>query len=776
MSKKKRHKAKPKRIPAGKVRSIEVAKDKSYGRREIARDILKGVLFIAIAFAIKLAIEHREIGKQMQRMSYNLLQMQLSSAPPPITIVDISDLPSYDFRKKVSATPREPLKELLTVIAEQRPKAIGIDIDFSPIEDGYVHPDDQEFFEFCLELQKKTGAAVFLGIHRTIAKAPDQWLGDKKYESLAANILIPKDNKRMLSLMEVHDESPSLSAPEQSKPSRSMSELLAGAYGVGDIPATGNWLHSVLTSLGFIERFFHTDVNGQLSVQDFPIDYGALGLIEVVRGTIAVDEGTADITVSKDLIRDKSLAGRIVLIGDAALGKATDTFVVPNSDEPYPGVFVHASGVYTLIKAPLYDLTHGGHVALDILLSGLILLGVVLIKSRYKEAETREVAAEKWQGRLILLIVFTSIIVGVVFVRMTRILWDDFFLALMLLVFHPSIEHQGVTLWTWIRRRILPSKAMPFHKKRATSLKTSCLLLISTAILILLCSPGVLSQQPPAAAIIEKISGAVILDHNGKQITLNPKTDIARRLFAGDRLYCKKGAKLTLRTGKKPTELDGNSNWFTISAPRSSRSETAIQTALAAYGRVGGRNRRTHGKSILFSPADDSVVVPELFTVRWVPTRKNCVAAIEMQGPDGEILWEAKNLDGASGKQDAEAARQALRTYRKGNQTGSVRLKLTDSCGTASHSDFTVLSAEDENSLHEELRVWDSEHETLIKHLGRASVFSQYQMYSHVADEYEQALALAPTSRDLLLRTIEAQRLIGNMKRAKELERRLKNN
>jgi hypothetical protein len=99
-------------------------------------------------------------------------------------------------------------------------------------------------------------------------------------------------------------------------------------------------------------------------------------------------------------------------------------------------------------------------------------------------------------------------------------------------------------------------------------------------------------------------------------------------------------------------------------------------------------------------------------------------------------------------------------------------LKLNDSCGNSDQSDFTVLSVAEENDLKQDLKTWDSDSESLMNHIGRASVFNQYRMFSHVAEEYEQALVMAPRSRDLLLRTIEAQRLIGNLVRVKELQRR----
>jgi hypothetical protein len=46
-------------------------------------------------------------------------------------------------------------------------------------------------------------------------------------------------------------------------------------------------------------------------------------------------------------------------------------------------------------------------------------------------------------------------------------------------------------------------------------------------------------------------------------------------------------------------------------------------------------------------------------------------------------------------------------------------------------------------------------------------------MLAEVANEYEGALTLAPRSRDLLLRTIEAHNRTGNLARVRALKKRL---
>ena len=461
MTKKKRHKAKSGKRPAAHDGpSPGAATSKRYHGREIWRDVLKGVLFIAFGLSISLLVERTTFGKHLELMSYNFLQTQLSTQRVPITIVDISDLARKDFivdGETVTATPREPLKEMIQAIAEQQPKAIGIDIDFSPDENGYILPSDPEFFQFCLDVGKQRGVPVFLGIKRTIAKPSAEWLGDEKYEDLAANILVPRDSKRMLNLLHVGDKTTPGATEEKAKPSKTMSALLADAYGQEASGSAFGRLHGSLmnrlANTGLIEKLSEKQLGPGLSVQDFLVDYGPLESIETIPATSAA--------ALRETSQRQRLQGRIVLLGDATLGKAADTFVIPAREQPYPGVFLHACAAYTLVGAPLYELTGKGHIVIDILLSGLILAAIVLVGFRYRDEESRELATHRLRGGFTLLIVFVAIIVGVVLVRITRIMWDDFFLALILLVFHPSIEQRVEGLWKKIRKR--DHSAAPGH-------------------------------------------------------------------------------------------------------------------------------------------------------------------------------------------------------------------------------------------------------------------------------------------------------------------------
>lgn len=165
-------------------------------------DLLIALLLIAIVLMVKLAFEQTSFGERLSLKSHDLLHRPLLHSDMPVSIVDMSELQSADFDLNSSrgvATPREPLRRMIEAIAEARPKAIGVLIDFSPDEDGRIHPRDPEFFQFCLNLRRQKGIPVFLGIYRTLPEPPARWLGGAEYESLAANMLIPKDSRKMLS-------------------------------------------------------------------------------------------------------------------------------------------------------------------------------------------------------------------------------------------------------------------------------------------------------------------------------------------------------------------------------------------------------------------------------------------------------------------------------------------------------------------------------------------------------------------------------------------------
>src|SRR5919205_366029 len=351
---------------------------------EILRDLLKGLFFIALVLVIKLGVEHTSVGKHIHASSYDWLQSRLVAEEVPVTVVDISDLEPKDFNINGltgRATPREPIRKLIAAITEHQPAAIGIDIDFSPDESGYIHPSDPEFFRFCLDMQRQRGVPIFLGIRRTMSKAPSEWLGGEEYKELAANILIPKDSRRMLSEVQLEAE-PGLDVPaKESQPSKTMSAALADAYshGAGD---SSKWFRPIraaviggLQRVGFVESVSERKLGPRLTVQEYLVDFSPLDSIEPIR------------TINPVVLRDRSWHQRfhdkIVILGDASPDKATDTFDVPARAQPYTGVLVHACAAYTLIKAQLYEVTGSGRLGIDIIFLLSILLIITFIRLCY---------------------------------------------------------------------------------------------------------------------------------------------------------------------------------------------------------------------------------------------------------------------------------------------------------------------------------------------------------------------------------------------------------
>jgi hypothetical protein len=282
---------------------------------------------------------------------------------------------------------------------------------------------------------------VFLGIKRTIGNPAAEWLGDERNEELAASILVPRDTRRMVSLIEVEQESAPENGERRITTVSSMSRRLASVWGQQIDPP----VQSQLLKWGVLEKLSERHLDYGVSPADFLVDYGPLDSIEIIPAT--------DARALSDGARRDKIFGQLVLIGDATLGKETDVFSVPGRQQQlYPGVFLHACGAYTLIKAPLYELTRLGHIVIDFLLAGMILGALVLIGLFYHDPKTRERATDRLRGFLTFLTVAAAIVIGVVFVRVTRIMWDDFFLALILLVFHPAIEARAEGLWAQVEK------------------------------------------------------------------------------------------------------------------------------------------------------------------------------------------------------------------------------------------------------------------------------------------------------------------------------------
>jgi CHASE2 domain-containing sensor protein len=429
---KKRNKKKP--PPPVEPQTDRPSSSPSAERRDsgILGDFLKGLLVIALILAAKVAFEHTEPGHQLELAGYVYLQHHLAADDVPVQILDISDLGVEEIRsggRIYRATPRDILENLIQAIVDQEPRAIGIDIDFSPDGNGYLTPDDKKFLQFCLD----SGVPILLGVHRTHVLPPEAWLGDPRFETLGASIIVPNETRKLPL---------TIRTSPQFKPGRAMGAALGTEFGearcrVGDF----------LEQMGVAERQLNTELGAGGEIVEFPVDYSALD--ELMRNKTLR-------TTNPDLVKEQGsrFHNKIVLIGRATLGEVKDTFPVAGQTQPIPGVYIHASGAYTIAKAPLYELKWKSRLALDAIMSGGILLVLIGIRLRFRNSASVRISTSKLQTLLTVIVVGTAVTLGVVLVRITCVLWTDFVLALGVVVLHPAIEHRLSRLWEFVKRTV----------------------------------------------------------------------------------------------------------------------------------------------------------------------------------------------------------------------------------------------------------------------------------------------------------------------------------
>ena len=101
-------------------------------RSRVVWHITRAFVFSGVLLFVKHEFDRTDAGKILDEAVYALLQSRLSNGKKlPVVVVDISAL---DASGTKDGGPRMQLEKVIDEIAVQGPKAIGIDIDFSPEE------------------------------------------------------------------------------------------------------------------------------------------------------------------------------------------------------------------------------------------------------------------------------------------------------------------------------------------------------------------------------------------------------------------------------------------------------------------------------------------------------------------------------------------------------------------------------------------------------------------------------------------------------------------
>jgi len=413
------------------------------------RYVAIGVLATAVLVGLKLIVEHTSWGKENELWVFGKLQGSLSSIDldNPVVVLDIATLPGG---KRGEPTPRKQLQEIIGALADlqPRPRAIAVDVNFSPRGISYSAPaEDEQFFNFCLQITRARKVPVFLAIAETKSAPPEAWLGNEKYKDLAVAAAADKNDTSHIPLW--------VKSSSSAEKLKSLNYALALEYRK-HLPGAHPWIKwAVDTHAEDEDDSAQTEkpIDGEttLTYQDSLVNYSKLDQMK-----LAAEAAGADVTAAA-IKGSTRYSDKLVILGDLS---QADHVPVPGRRIDEPGSLVLASATYTLIKEPLFEFKWWVRLGLDFLIAGLIILAVANIRRRSPDPS--------WIGKQALFVyvaVIVVVIAGWQLVTWAGVLWLDFLLVALALLLHPKTEH----LVDHVLEKVM--------KPRKPVVKTACVIL-----------------------------------------------------------------------------------------------------------------------------------------------------------------------------------------------------------------------------------------------------------------------------------------------------------
>lgn len=399
------------------------------------------IVFIAIGLFTTLLLlagilvfERTDLGHRVESYGYEVLQSSLPSFSPreemPVVVVDVGGLGGG---REGQPTPRAQLEEVVGAIARQNPRAIALNMDFSPnVDGGWHNNDDWEFLDFCLGLREK-GVRVFAGVERRTESLPEDWLGDEHYKSLAAGMRFQAPNAHRVILWVKPDDSP------EALPSISLA--LAESYRAS-LPEPPALLAPMLEKIEGYEHETERQNRSDFTYMKALVNYS---ILEAIEAASLAATSAATIEDNKWRFRDK-----LVIVGFIRGSEEKITVPVRGTATAVPGVLLQASATYTLARSPLFEFTRGARILLG-LLPQLACVAVVGFLRYRKRGDARY----DWRKKEWLAAVVTAGLVfvgGIMLVSYLGVMWFDFLIVVIALLLQPLINQKiGARL---LRRRV----------------------------------------------------------------------------------------------------------------------------------------------------------------------------------------------------------------------------------------------------------------------------------------------------------------------------------
>jgi hypothetical protein len=279
--------------------------------------------------------------------------------------------------------------------------------------------------------------------------------------------------------------------------------------------------------------------------------------------------------------------------------------------------------------------------------------------------------------------------------------------------------------------------------------------------------PCAVAQEGAFAGVVSDVScaGQIIEAGTTAVKDLARPRDTHRPVATGDRLRCVNAGQIVVNQGPTRKIITKKDDWVQLRP-------SPILNAIVQSSDLAGT--RAGDEQPIYSPPSGGAARAGDFAIRWNPWPgvRNVTVSVWLKGSRDKLCCDG-TLDGTTGSLERPDLCEALAKLRdREPEDRKFVVNITGSPLNDFGVVFSLLSAVEEVQLENELAAWDGRGE-LLRHLGRAHVFSNYKLFTEAAQESQAALALAPTSPYLLAESINAEDATENAVRVAELKRRL---